>query len=77
MNETLRQFARTELKKGLAQCTDAQCQLFKRMYARGQLELPVNDVVDRMNDDKLDCAMMQVETTLRKAAMLAGGREEM
>ena len=67
MNEKLIKFARDDLKKGLAQCTEAQQLMFKRMYAGGNLELSINDVVDQMSVDKLDWAMEQVDRTLAKA----------
>ena len=66
MNTQLQDYARAELKKGLAQCTEGQQFLFKRMYAHGNLELPIDEVVDKMDEDKLNRAMEQVEATLRK-----------
>lgn len=66
MHKKLEKFARDELKVGLAQCTDAQQHMFKRMYAHGNLEMDINDVVDSMEEDKLECAMGQVERTLAK-----------
>jgi len=72
MNEMLEAYARQYLKDGLAQCTDAQQLMFKRMYAHGRLEMPINDAVDGMPIEKLDWAMVQLERTLarnnRKAA---------
>lgn len=66
MNDTLENFARNELKKGLAHCTEAEQLLFKRMYANGNLEMEINGLVDTMPEDKLDWAMQQVERTLAK-----------
>lgn len=66
MNDTLQQFARNELKAGLAKCTPAQQDLFKRIYANGKLDLPINTVVDRMPEEKLDRAMDQVGRTILK-----------
>lgn len=66
MNEVLQQFARNELKAGLAKCTPAQQDLFKRIYANGKLDLPINTVVDRMPEEKLDRAMDQVARTVQK-----------
>lgn len=66
MNKTLSEFARQQLKQNLAQCTQAQCHLFKQMYSYQNLELPINEAVDAMPDDKLDWAMQQVERTLEK-----------
>lgn len=66
MNEQLNSFARQELKQGLGQCTAAEQRLFKQMYAKGAMELPLQDVVDNMDEDKLDWAMQQVARTLKK-----------
>lgn len=66
MNEQLQSFARAELKSNLAQCNEKQKTLFKRMYAEGEMELPINEVVDRMPESKLDWAMQQVSRTLQK-----------
>lgn len=68
MNENLQQYARQTLKDGLAQCTEPQKMLFKRIYSHGNLELPISDVVDKMESDKLDWAMQQVQGTLIKNA---------
>ncbi len=64
-NETLNKYAREQIKKGLAQCTDAQCRLFKQMYAHGKFEMPINDVVDNMPEEKLDWAMQQVKRSTK------------
>lgn len=66
MNKTLQEFARNMLKKGLAECSIEQQNVFKRMYSNGNLELPINDVVDKMPEIRLDWAMIQVETTIQK-----------
>lgn len=66
MNDQLQEFARNELKKGLAQCTEGQQLIFKRMYANRNLDTPINEVVDNMDAKKLDWAMQQVESTLAK-----------
>jgi len=80
MNEQLQQFARQTLKEGLAQCTEAEQLFFKRMYVPWALEIinqnrkmtdeelntPINEVVDKMPDDKLDWAMQQVQRSINK-----------
>jgi hypothetical protein len=66
MNDKIQQFARQELKDGLAQCTDAQQFMFKRMYSHGNLDLDIDQVVDNMPEEKLDWAMQQVQRTLGK-----------
>ncbi len=66
MHKTLEKFARNSLKEGIEKCTDAQQHMFKRMYAHGNLDMDINDVVDSMEEDKLECAIDQVERTLAK-----------
>lgn len=66
MNKELQDYAREKLKKGLANCTEGQQTMFKRMYAKGNLEKPINDVVDDIPADKLSWAMSQVQRTLDK-----------
>lgn len=58
--------ARDELKEGLAQCTVDQRQVFKLMYSHKDLTLPIEKVVDNMNEDKIERAMDQVERTVKK-----------
>ena len=66
MNETVIAFMKEQLKETLAQCNDKQQLLFKRMYAKGKLELPINEVVDGMEVDKMDWAMQQVKRTIER-----------
>lgn len=66
MNEQLSAFARSTLKLGLAQVPEGWQLTFKRMYAPKYLDMPINEVVDRMPDDKLDWAMKQVMNSLNK-----------
>lgn len=64
MNNNLSTYARDSLKKDLLLCTEAQQYMFKRMYAHKNLELSIDQVVDQMDEDKLDRAMVQVDRTL-------------
>ncbi len=66
MNEQIQAFARDTLKEGLSKCTEAQQHLFKRMYSHLNLNKPIDQIVDEMSEDKLDWAMQQVASTLRK-----------
>ena len=66
MNEQLQDYARTFLKEGLLQCSESQRLLFRRMYAKGHMDLSTNNVVDFMDPGKLDWAMQQVQRTLDK-----------
>lgn len=64
MNDELQKCARDTLKEGLERCSDGQQMLFKHMYAHGNLDMPINDVIDNMDSDRLDWAMDQVKRTL-------------
>lgn len=66
MNETLKNIAKKILKDLLSQCTDGQQLMFKRMYCHKNLDLPINEAVDQMSDDKIDWAITQVERTVEK-----------
>ena len=59
-------FRRQELKLLLDQCTAEQKLTFKRMYSHKNLELPIDDVVDKMPRDKVDWAICQAETSATK-----------
>jgi len=67
MNQTLAESGRNILKELLSKCNDKHHNLFKRMYAHKTPDLPINDVVDKMDDDKIDWAITQCENTLNKA----------
>jgi len=67
MNKQLEDFARKALKEGLAQCTEVQRDLFKRMYTGGlamNQGIDINMVVDEMESGKLDVAMQQVQNSI-------------
>ena len=66
MNNKLQDFARDELKEGLAHCTENEQHFFKRLHSPDDLELPIDDVVDSLPDEKLGWAMQQVKRTLAK-----------
>jgi len=66
MNETLKSYAKNLLKELLQQCTERQQMMFKRMYCHKNLELPINEAVDQMEDDKIDHAVTQTERTVEK-----------
>ena len=66
MNETLKNTAKEMLKNLLAQCTEPQQLMFKRMYCHENLDLPINEAVDQMEDDKIDWAITQCEKTVLK-----------
>lgn len=69
MNQTLAKFGKDTLKRLLFECSDAQVNLFKRMYKKPSDnidELTIHDVVDNMDDSKIDTALSQVERTIIK-----------
>jgi len=73
MNQQLQDFARQELKTGLAKLPGRPQEIFKLMYARDNgrrsvdeaLKMDINDVVDSMPSNCLDHAMNQVQRTLQ------------
>jgi hypothetical protein len=65
-NKTLINSAKETLKELLAKCTQEQQFMFKRMYCHRNLELPINDAIDQMANDKIDWAVTQVEETIKK-----------
>ena len=64
MNKILADFARQNIKEGLAKCTSKQVMFFKRMYSHENLEAEIESVVDGMSDEKLDWAMQQIQRQL-------------
>ena len=68
MNEQLEKHAREQLKEGLAELPESWQLMFKRMYSHNNLELPINEVVDNMDVDKLDNALRQVKNSIDKLA---------
>ncbi len=65
-NETLKNAAKEILKGLLSECTEGQQLMFKRMYCHKNLELPINEAVDQMADDKIDWAISQTERSVEK-----------
>jgi hypothetical protein len=66
MNETLIAFARGYLRQRLSKCTDGEQLIFKRMYSNDNLDISIDEVVERMDVEKLDWGVQQVERTLKK-----------
>lgn len=69
MNKLLQEFARSNIKKGLSKLPEKYHHSFKRMYSPKNLELPINEVVDKMPEGKLDWAMRQIENSLEKLGL--------
>ena len=66
MNNQLQRFARDSLKEGLSKCTGDEQQLFKRMYSHEEPYRLLHEVIDNLDESKLDWAMQQVQRTLDK-----------
>jgi hypothetical protein len=66
MHPELQRIAREAIKKNLAECSEAQQLVFKRMYSHNNLDVPINTVVDRMPDTRLDWALEQIISTVNK-----------
>jgi hypothetical protein len=72
MNKQLQDFARQQIKAGLAQLAPEQHRVFALMYGRkngarsvdAALAMPLTDIVDEMEPEKLDWCMQQVSSTL-------------
>ena len=64
MNEKIQKYAKDSLKADLQLCDEAEQHMFKRMYAKGKMELTIDEVVDNMDETNLDRAMDQVQRTL-------------
>ena len=67
MNRTMADFGRKKLKELLSQCTESQQLMFKRMYAHDNLDLPIGECVDQMDESKIDWAISQCERTVEKS----------
>jgi hypothetical protein len=66
VNNTLIKAGRDILKNLLSECTEGQQLMFKRMYSHNRLELPINEVVDKMDTNKIDWAICQCEKSVEK-----------
>lgn len=66
MNKTLSNAAKDILKNLLAECTEPQQMLFKRMYCHKNLDATIEEAVDQMDESKMDWAISQCEKTVLK-----------
>lgn len=64
MHPKIKEEYRHMLKELLAQCTEEQQMVFKRMYSHKNLELDINTVVDIMDESKYEWAVIQCEQTI-------------
>jgi len=58
--------ARIILKNLLSKIPERHHQKFKQMYAKGNMEITIDKCVDDMDNNKIDWAMTQCETTILK-----------
>ena len=66
MNNSVEDFIRDSLKRGLKRLPEEWQLTFKRMYSHKDLEKDIKAIVDDMPTDKLDWALTQVENSLKK-----------
>ena len=66
-NKTYIEMGRTYLKELLAQCSESQQMIFKRMYSHNDLEKNINQVVDDLDPNKIDWAISQCERTIENS----------
>lgn len=66
MNKIISKECRKILKELLHLCTQEQQLIFRKMYSQDDIELSINNVVDKLDDEKLDWAIEQCESTLEK-----------
>lgn len=64
MHKKIKQTYTDILKELLAQCTEDEQMIFKRMYSHKNLELDINTVVDNMDESRYEWAIMQCERTI-------------
>jgi hypothetical protein len=68
---------RQTIKDLLSQLLPKHILFFKRLYANGNLDMDINEVVDKMPKDKLNSAISQCQKTLDdKKKWLAEWRDE-
>lgn len=65
MNKKLKQFAKKYIIENLSECLPEQVDKFKRIYSHENLNLNIENVVEKIPDEKLDWAMTQVENTIK------------
>ena len=72
MNNILRQYARKRLKEDLVVLTlfkPENTEFFKKLYSHSDLNKPLDDIVDMLDDHQLDVEKDQVHRTLVKYSL--------
>jgi len=64
MNKELDTYAREYIRINVKKLKDEYILTFKRMYSPKDLEAPIDNVIDKMPQHRLDWAMQQVERSL-------------
>lgn len=76
MNESLRNYAKDKIKRGLSELPEGWQRTFKLMYGRkgGKrsvedcLAMDINKIVDELEDTKIDWAMTQIDNSFKSIA---------
>jgi len=69
MNRMLREFAEAYLMRELPLLPESWQRRFKQLYAKGRnLEIPIEEIIITMSDEKLNRAMEQVKVSREKLA---------
>jgi len=61
MNRINENYKRTQIKNGLAHCSEPEVYKFKRMYGVSNFEMHYDFIVDHIDIDHLDIALHQVK----------------
>ena len=76
MNSQLVAYARKKIKEGLSELSEGHQVVFKRLYSHENLELPIDEVVDNVPEEKLSWALTQVQNSLEKLQREKKGGEK-
>ena len=76
MNSQLVAYARKKIKEGLSELSEGHQVVFKRLYSHENLELPIDEVVDNVPEEKLSWALTQVQNSLKKLQREKKGGEK-
>lgn len=65
-NETLIKIGKDILKSLLSNCNESERRMFNRMYSSENIDASIDDAVDNIEPNKIDLAITQCESTLKK-----------
>lgn len=66
MNIILENYARLFLHRNIAQLNNDHHHIFKKMYSPNNLDVDIDELIDKMDIKKLDWAMIQIKNSLDK-----------